>query len=55
MLKHFTESRLRNQAKSVVTTGYQGDEEDDALMADVRKIMDSIEGEMTTMRKSHKK
>jgi hypothetical protein len=43
------------EAKSVVTTGYKGDEEEDALLADVRKIMESIENEMTTIRKSNKK
>ncbi len=42
------------EAKSVVTTGYRGDEEDDALMADVRKIMDSIECEMAAIRKDQK-
>jgi biopolymer transport protein ExbB/TolQ len=43
------------EAKSVVTTGYKGDEEDDALMADMRKTMDSVENEMATIRKSNKK
>lgn len=43
------------EAKSVVTTGYKGDDEDDALIADVRKIMDSLESEMTAIRKSNKK
>lgn len=42
------------EAKSVVTTGYQGDEEDDALVSDVKKIMDSIEGEMAAMRRTNK-
>jgi hypothetical protein len=43
------------EAKSVVTTGYKGDEEEDALMADIRKIMESVENEMATIRKSNKK
>ena len=42
------------EAKSVVTTGYEGDEEDDALMRDVRKTMESIESEMTEIRKNRK-
>lgn len=42
------------EAKSVVTTGYEGDEEDDALMRDVRKTMESIESEMTEIRKNSK-
>lgn len=43
------------EAKSVVTTGYNGDEEDDALMADLRKIMESVDSEMAAIRKSKKK
>jgi hypothetical protein len=43
------------EAKSVVTTGYKGDEEDDALIRDVRKIMESIESEMAQILKSTKK
>jgi hypothetical protein len=43
------------EAKSVVTTGYSGHEDDDLLMADVRKIMESVESEMATIRKSNKK
>jgi len=42
------------EAKSVVTTGYRGDEEDDSLMGDVKRIVESIEGEMTTIRKNNK-
>src|SRR5665213_879144 len=40
------------EAKSVVTTGYKGDEEDDALISDLRKIMESIETEMAEIVKS---
>ena len=43
------------EAKSVVTTGYSGHADDDLLMADVRKIMESVESEMATIRKSNKK
>jgi hypothetical protein len=43
------------EAKSVVATGYKGDDEDDALMADMRKTMDSVENEMATIRESNKK
>lgn len=40
------------EAKSVVTTGYSGDGEDDALMVDLRKILESVDSEMAAIRKS---
>lgn len=43
------------EAKSVVTTGYKAAEEDDALMEDVRKIMESIQSEMKSIAKSARK
>jgi hypothetical protein len=43
------------EAKSVVSTGYNGDEEDDTLMADLRKTMESVDSEMAAIRKSKKK
>jgi hypothetical protein len=43
------------EAKSVVTTGYEGHEEEDVLINDVRKIIESIQVEMEGIKKTAKK